>query len=48
MIFLPEWVGITGKTAIENEKSHRSGEVAKDIDILERMQESDGKKRDPS
>ncbi|MCM2281652.1 MAG: hypothetical protein NDI61_07380 [Bdellovibrionaceae bacterium] len=23
MIFLPEWVGITGKVALENERSHR-------------------------
>lgn len=23
MIFLPEWVGITGKTALEMERSHR-------------------------
>lgn len=23
MIFLPEWVGITGKTALETERSHR-------------------------
>jgi hypothetical protein len=23
MIFLPEWVGITGKTALDNERSHR-------------------------
>lgn len=23
MIFLPEWVGITGKVALEAEKSHR-------------------------
>lgn len=38
MIFFPEWVGITGKTALENEKSHRSGEVAKDEDFLERLQ----------
>jgi hypothetical protein len=22
MIFLPEWVGITGKNALENQKSH--------------------------
>lgn len=25
MIFLPEWVGITGKTALRNEQSHRDG-----------------------
>jgi hypothetical protein len=29
MIFLPEWVGITGKTALEAEQSHR-GEAPKD------------------
>jgi hypothetical protein len=22
MVFLPEWVGITGKTALDNERSH--------------------------
>jgi hypothetical protein len=25
MIFLPEWVGITGKVALDAEKSHRGG-----------------------
>lgn len=25
MIFLPEWVGITGRTALRNEQSHREG-----------------------
>lgn len=25
MIFLPEWVGITGKVALEAERSHREG-----------------------
>lgn len=29
MIFFPEWVGITGKTALEAEQSHR-GESPKD------------------
>ena len=28
MLFVPEWVGITGKTALENEKSHREGSEA--------------------
>lgn len=41
MIFLPEWVGITGKTAIKNEKSHASGDIAEDDDVLERMQNQD-------
>lgn len=27
MIFLPEWVGITGKTALKNEESHREGSL---------------------
>ena len=25
-VFFPEWVGITGKAALDAEKSHRSGE----------------------
>lgn len=29
MIFLPEWVGITGKKALENQKAHR-GDQNKD------------------
>ncbi|MDZ4085078.1 MAG: hypothetical protein U1E10_19200 [Bdellovibrionales bacterium] len=28
MIFLPEWVGITGKTALETERSHRGDDSA--------------------
>lgn len=30
MVFLPEWVGITGKVALKNQESHRSGEVEED------------------
>lgn len=26
MYFFPEWVGITGKTALDAEKSHRGGD----------------------
>jgi H+/gluconate symporter-like permease len=37
MVFLPEWVGITGKTAIENEKSHKDGETAKDNSFLQKL-----------
>ena len=43
MIFLPEWVGITGKTALNAERSHHSGEVAKDNDLLSRLQEPSSK-----
>lgn len=31
MIFLPEWVGITGKTALKNQKDAQ-GDTAEDID----------------
>ncbi len=31
MIFLPEWVGITGKTALDAEQSHR-GDLPTPID----------------
>ncbi len=30
MIFFPEWVGITGKVALNNEKSHQKEESKKD------------------
>lgn len=30
MILWPEWVGITGKVALEAERSHRGGEPAGD------------------
>jgi hypothetical protein len=40
MIFLPEWVGITGKTAIENEKSHRDGKTEKESGFLSRLQDN--------
>lgn len=30
MIFLPEWVGITGKTALKNEQAHREGALEGD------------------
>lgn len=32
MIFLPEWVGITGKTALETERSHR-GDGAREMPV---------------
>lgn len=38
MIFFPEWVGITGKTALDTQRSHRSGEVEKDEEFLVRLQ----------
>jgi hypothetical protein len=38
MIFLPEWVGITGKTALEAERSHQEGEKAAEDDLISRMQ----------
>jgi hypothetical protein len=30
MIFLPEWVGITGKNALENQKSHEGEKTEAD------------------
>ncbi len=39
MVFWPEWVGITGKTALDYEKSHTEGsQVHPDDDLVERMQ----------
>lgn len=37
MIFLPEWVGITGKKALEAQESHR-GTQASGPDLIGRMQ----------
>ena len=45
MAFFPEWVGITGKTALDYEKSHTEGsEVHPDDDLVERIQKSNPKK----
>lgn len=30
MVFLPEWVGITGKTALNNQKSHEGKDTEAD------------------
>ncbi|MBX2993392.1 MAG: hypothetical protein KF681_01165 [Bdellovibrionaceae bacterium] len=30
MVFFPEWVGITGKVALENEASHKDGTEVQD------------------
>lgn len=38
MIFLPEWVGITGKSALEAERSHTEGEKPTEGELLNRMQ----------
>ena len=41
MVFWPEWVGITGKTALDYEKSHQMGsEVKSDDDLIDRIQKS--------
>lgn len=37
MVFLPEWVGITGKTALEAEKTHRGGEAGPDT-VMTKLQ----------
>ena len=39
MFLWPEWVGITGKTAIKNEESHRSGQLEKDEDFIAKLHE---------
>ena len=40
MVFWPEWVGITGKTAKDYEQSHKEGsEVEKDYDLVDRIQQ---------
>lgn len=40
MAFWPEWVGITGKTAIDYEKSHEEGsKTQKDYDLVDRLQQ---------
>ncbi len=40
MAFWPEWVGITGKTALDYEKSHTEGsETSKDHDLVDRLQQ---------
>lgn len=41
MIYFPEWVGITGKTALDYEKSHQEGSaVQADDDLVERIQKT--------
>ncbi len=34
-LFFPEWVGITGKVALEAEKSHQSGSESKTTSWIE-------------
>jgi hypothetical protein len=34
MIFFPEWVGITGKSAKKTDKEHIEGSYADDSDII--------------
>lgn len=43
MVFLPEWVGITGKKAREAQDAHR-GAQASGPDLLGRMQGENGHK----
>ena len=41
MVFFPEWVGITGKTALDYERSHTEGSVVHpDDDLVERIQKT--------
>lgn len=42
MVFWPEWVGITGKTALDYERSHVEGsETQTDHDLVDRIQKVD-------
>ena len=43
MVFLPEWVGISGKVAREAERGHREGAKVEDNDVTTRMQKNDPK-----
>lgn len=38
MVFLPEWVGITGKVAQEAERNHQEGSQASEGELLDKMQ----------
>lgn len=44
MVFLPEWVGITGKKAREAQAAHRGEEQATGPDLLDRMHVEDKNK----
>lgn len=44
MVLWPEWVGITGKVALEAERSHREGAEAHDDDVTTRWQKPSDKK----
>ncbi len=39
MIFLPEWVGITGKKALDAERSHQ-GDVAEKTEWIDQFQKT--------
>lgn len=39
MVFLPEWVGITGKVALEAERAHEEDSQAEDSKLLEKLHE---------
>ena len=42
MVFWPEWVGITGKTARDYEKSHQEGtDVQENYDLIDRLQKNE-------
>lgn len=38
MVFLPEWVGITGKSALNNQRSHK-GEEGEDDSLTKFLKE---------
>ena len=39
MIFLPEWVGITGKVALEAERSHTEDSPLTEPEFIDRLHE---------
>lgn len=41
MVFLPEWVGITGKKALEAQRAHRGDAQDTGPDVLDRMHVED-------
>ena len=41
MVFLPEWVGITGKTALKNEADHRGESVDSAVSTAPENKNSD-------
>lgn len=45
MVFLPEWVGITGKNALDTIESHKDGSAQNDVGIEKFVFEENGEPR---